>query len=279
MLASTSATWRNTVVNAPLSRVPQMVTGPTVFAFPPPTAGAKIRTPATASAPKTARSVIWNIESFFISLGEPEHEAVMVRARGKFSLKLEIRFLRKRERFFFRDDVRPLRAHATERFFPVNNGHPPARTQNSPRFAEKGRLVFDLEQHIRDEHQIDVFLAEPGAASLCEVPPDNINVRVAALSSLVADAPQKVALYVYRIHPPEAFKGFSNKEHVGAGARAEVGDMHPRVETEYLDIPRRTCNPRCMRRRSSVRRLHRVHYIPQWRDGLCFSPQPHIWTS
>src|SRR3989338_3208682 len=178
-----------------------------------------------------------------------------MRPGREFALKLESAFPCKLKRLRFRDDVTFHRAQAPKRFRPINNSKPSRGFEYSPRLGEDCGFVLDLEQQIRDEHEVERFIRELRSIGAFEVGPDDIDILESAPVCFIFDATKKVALHVYRVHMTGILKCLCDVEHVDTATRAEVGNRHPRFNAE-----RRNIAPR-VREIRRIQRSHCVHYI------------------
>src|SRR3989338_3644419 len=100
-----------------------------------------------------------------------------MRPGREFALKLESAFPCKLKRLRFRDDIALDRADAPPAgVCPINNSKPSGGFEHSPRLGEDGGFVLELEQKIRDEHEVEGFIRELRSIGAFEVGPDDIDI-------------------------------------------------------------------------------------------------------
>src|SRR3989344_7456620 len=128
----------------------------------------------------------------------PEDKAIVMRAGREFLDERESGFARVFIRRFFRDNHLLRRPQAAEGFRPIDDRDPPAGFQHARRFDEYRVLVADLEQEIRDEHEIE-DAAELGAAFLFQITREYLDVGVSVLLGIVLDTTQQILLDIDRI--------------------------------------------------------------------------------
>src|SRR3989344_849544 len=159
-----------------------------------------------------------------------------MRACREFSQECEASVMRHPESFVFLYDALVFGPHASERIRPIDNRELTTLLQDTYRFIKHLYWMFNLEQHVRYDDEIDALVADLRPARCFKIAPHDVHPIDFFTHCIVLNARKKVFLHIDGIYPARMSHGTRRGECVCAGTGAEVGDLHPWIDAHCNDI-------------------------------------------